>query len=399
MTKKFDYLIIGAGIIGINIARMLKNRYKNASIIILEKESGPALHSSGRNSGVLHTGFYYKKDSLRAKFTRAGNTAMVEYCKKYNLRINQCGKVVVAKNEDDLPSLETLFKRGQENNSDLILVDRNELKDIEPNAFTFEKAIFSPHTATVNPKEIIEHMISKLVQLDEIELRFGEGYKLRLSDNTILTTRNNVISAEHIINAAGLYADKIAKDFGFSIDYELLPFKGIYLKYSGSAPLIKRNIYPVPNINNPFLGVHFTITENNGVKIGPTAIPILWREQYRRLENFNWSEFINIAFSWSKLLVKGNFDFRQLAYEEIKKYYRPHLLKLASEMAPQINLNKFNLWSAPGIRAQLLNKNTLELLQDFRIEGDNKSLHVLNMISPGFTCSIPFSDWIVNEYL
>lgn len=397
MSKKTDYLIIGAGIIGINIARALKNKYENASIIILEKENEPALHSSSRNSGVLHTGFYYKKDSLRAKFTRCGNIAMTEYCRKNSLKINKCGKVVVTKNEDELLILDELFKRGKDNHSDIILVDKSELKDIEPNAVTFEKAIFSPYTYTVNPKEIIKHMIRKLTLLNDVELILEEGYKSRISDNTIVTTKNNFISSGRIINAAGLYADKIAKDFGFSKNYEILPFKGIYLKYSGSEQFIKRNIYPVPNIKNPFLGVHFTVTENHGIKIGPTAIPVLWREQYRKLDNFKLSELIKTTFYWGKLLTKNSFDCRQLAYEEIKKYYRPYLLNLASKMITNVPLNQFDLWSEPGIRAQLFNKDTLDLLQDFVIEGDNTSLHVLNMISPGFTCSIPFSNWLVDE--
>jgi L-2-hydroxyglutarate oxidase LhgO len=208
-----------------------------------------------------------------------------------------------------------------------------------------------------------------------------------------------VLEAKFIINAAGLYADKIAKDFGFSRNYVIIPFKGIYLKYTGSDIKIKRNIYPVPNINNPFLGVHFTVTADNHIKIGPTAIPVFWREGYHGLDNFQWREFLSTTFWESKLLLKNSFNFRNLAVSEMKKYYRPHLLNLATKMVNNLNLDQFNEWTTPGIRAQLLNKNTLELVQDFVIEGDNRSLHVLNAVSPGFTCSIPFTTWIVDNYL
>ena len=399
MSTSYNYIVIGAGVIGINLARALKNKYPQARILLLEKESGVAFHSSGRNSGVLHAGFYYKSDSLKAKFTRAGNIAMTKYCQEHKLKINQCGKIVVTQNEYELETLNELFKRGCTNNSELVLVDEKELKDIEPAAVTHGKAIFSPHTSTINPTEIVQHMLQELIKIPGVTVCLGEGYKSRVDDNTILTTASSLIQAEFIINTAGLYADKIAKDFGFSKDYVIIPFKGIYLKHSGTNINIKRNIYPVPNINNPFLGVHFTVTANNQVKIGPTAIPVLWREGYQGLENFKLKEFIEILFWESKLLLKNSFNFRSLAHEELKKYYRPHLLNLAQNMVHGIDLKQFNLWSAPGIRAQLLNKHTLELLQDFVIESDNNSLHVLNAVSPGFTCAIPFTNWIVDRYL
>lgn len=399
MLKKCDYLIIGAGVIGINIARAIKTKQANASILLIDKEPEVGLHSSGRNSGVLHAGFYYKADSLKAKFTRLGNQLMTKYCEEHNLQINRCGKVVVTQDETELETLDELFKRGKTNNSGIVLVDRNELATIEPCAKTYEKAIYSPYTATVNPKEIILHMAKSLKSLDGVTFKLGTGYKKRIDNHTILTTQGEKIEAGFIINTAGLYADKIAKDFGFSEDYIIIPFKGIYLKNNGSNIKIKRNIYPVPNIKNPFLGVHFTITAGSDIKIGPTAIPAFWREGYSGLDNFKMKEFLNIIGWESKLVYKNSFNFRSLAFEEIKKYYRPHLLKLASKIVNDVDLSGFNQWSNPGIRAQLLNKNTLELLQDFVIEGDKSSLHILNAVSPGFTCSIPFAAWIVDNYL
>ncbi|MBP9743481.1 MAG: L-2-hydroxyglutarate oxidase [Burkholderiales bacterium] len=397
--QDYDYIIIGAGIIGINIAKAIINKYPKRSLLILEKEPEIAMHSSGRNSGVLHTGFYYKPDSLKAKFTQMGNIAMTKYCEKNNLKINKCGKVVVTSSENELSTLHELYQRGQHNGSKIVLIDKKELADLEPNAITFEKALFSPYTATVNPKEVLFHMLTELQSLNQVTVKFGEGYKSILNGNSVLTTTGSYFSAGMIINAAGLYADKIAKDFGFSQNYVIIPFKGIYLKYTGRNLKIKHNIYPVPNMNNPFLGVHFTVTVNNEIKIGPTAIPVLWREGYKGLDNFRFKEFLDIIFWESKLFFKNSFNFRGLAFDEIKKYYRPHLLGIAENMVQKLDSKGFNIWSAPGIRAQLLNKTTLELLQDFVIEGDNNSLHILNAVSPGFTCSIPFAEWIVENYL
>ena len=396
--KSYDYLIIGAGIIGITIARELIKRYPHVKILILDKEKSIGYHISGRNSGVLHAGFYYHADSLKAKFARLGNQAMTAYCAENNLTINKCGKVVVASNEQDLTTLYELQKRGSQNNSEIIILDDKELYDIEPNAKTFEKAIFSPHTSTIDPVEVLQCMINEL-QNSNVQINSNDGYKRNLSHNTILTTQNNIISATKIINTAGLYADKIAKDFGFANDYTIIPFKGIYLEYSGNEPFIRTNIYPVPNIKNPFLGVHFTITAHGKIKIGPTAMPVFWRENYKGLDRFKLNELFSI-FKWeSKLFIKNNFDFRNLVYEELKKYNRSHLTKLASNMLHNIDTSTFTNWSKAGIRAQLLNTQTLELVQDFVVEADNSMVNVLNAVSPGFTCSIPFATWIVDKYL
>ena len=399
MHRRCDYLIIGAGIIGVNIAREIKNQHPNSIIIIIDKENEFAFHSSGRNSGVLHAGFYYKPESLKAKFTMLGNRALTNYCDTNGLAINKCGKVVVTQNELELDTLEELFQRGKTNDSDIVMVDKQELNELEPYAKTYEKAIYSPHTSTVNPKQIMLHMIDSLKLCEGIDIIAGDGYKSLINSSTVLTSKGMTIEAGFIINTAGLYADKIAKDFGFSKKYVIIPFKGIYLKYTGSDIKIKRNIYPVPNISNPFLGVHFTVTADQIIKIGPTAIPVFWREGYKRFDNFKFNEFLSTLFWESKLLLKNSFNFRELAIEEMKKYNRQHLLGLASNMVTNLNLDKFDTWSIPGIRAQLLHKETLELVQDFVIEGDKNSVHVLNAVSPGFTCSIPFSKWIVDNYI
>jgi len=397
-SVSYNYLILGGGIVGLTIARELSVKYPKSSIAVLEKEADISMHSSGRNSGVLHAGFYYTADSLKAKFTVAGNKAMKKYCKENGLKLNECGKVVVARSKTEVKGIDTLYQRGVKNGVDLTVIDKQSLKEIEPNARTFEKALYSPTTATVDPVEISQCLKKELLEKG-ITFRLKEGYLKRQRGNIIVTTKGNTVTADVIINCAGLYADKIAQDYGFSSAYTILPFKGIYLKYSGFDHPIKTNIYPVPNMENPFLGVHYTVTVDNHIKIGPTAIPAFWRENYSGLDNFALSEFLDISMIESNLLLRNNFNFRSLAFEEIKKYWKPYYRRLASELVHQIDGPKFKDWTKPGIRAQLMHKRSKELVQDFVIEGDKASVHILNAVSPAFTCSIPFAEHVVSNYV
>ncbi len=396
--KKFEFVIIGSGIIGLAVARALKLKYERARIAIIEKEPGVACHSSGRNSGVLHSGFYYTADSLKAKFTSSGNKALKKYCLQNNLKLNECGKVVVAKDESDLVGLQSLYARGIKNGVDLEWLTETELFDIEPNAKTFQKALYSPATATVDPKEISACLMAELAQKG-VQFFFNEEYQSLAENNVIKASSGEQYSCDKIINCAGLYADKIARDFGFSQNYTIIPFKGIYLKYSGRETPIKMNIYPVPNLNNPFLGVHYTLTVDNHVKIGPTAIPAFWRENYSGFKNISLNELLVIGTWMIRLFLRNSFKFRDLAFEEIKKYWKPAFRGLAEQLVHKIDSTGFDEWSKPGIRAQLLDTETFELVQDFVVEGDDRSVHVLNAVSPAFTSSFPFGEWVVENYI
>ena len=392
-----DYLIIGAGIIGLAIARELNLRYPEKKICVLEKELDVAYHSSGRNSGVLHAGFYYTADSLKAKFTREGNKQMREYCYANNLKINECKKVVVAKDESELPALFELDKRGKINGVDVKIIDERELSDIAPNVKTFKHALFSPTTATVDPVEVNLSIKNELIKKG-IQFYFGEAYYSRLDGNTIKTSKGRLLSANKIINAAGLYADKVAKDFGFSQKYTIIPFKGVYLKYHGNVSPVSINVYPVPNLKNPFLGVHFTVTVDGTVKIGPTSMPAFWRENYHGFRNFKIAELFKIL-SWESVLFTTNaFGFRNLAKEEVKKYNKNYFAGLALDLVHELDIKGFNEWGKPGIRAQLLNIHTKELVMDFVVESDKDSIHILNAVSPAFTCSFPFAKYVVEKY-
>lgn len=390
----YDYVIIGSGIIGLSVARELIGRYPGKSICILEKESDVAQHSSGRNSGVLHAGFYYTSDSLKAKFTKEGNKELTDYCLNHNLKINRCGKLVVAVTEEELHGLTELKRRAEKNGVDLRWMDEHQVKAIDPNCKTYKRALYSPNTSSVDPGEVCRTIKSEIVRKG-VEIKFNTRFKGR-TERGIKTDKGNV-KCNYIINSAGLYADKVAKDFGYGLKYTIIPFKGTYLKYDKNKTDVATNIYPVPNLANPFLGVHFTKTVDNSIKIGPTAIPSLWRENYKGLANFNVLEFFSIAFYELKLLIFNSFNFRSLALEEIKKYTKSYFINLSLKMVKRLDKNGFGAYMKPGIRAQLLNKETLELVQDFVIEGDSRSIHILNAVSPGFTCAFPFSRHVVNE--
>ena len=398
MNKQiFDYIIIGGGIIGLTLAKNIKEKYSQSSIAILEKEPELGVHSSGRNSGVLHAGFYYTADSLKAKFTKEGCLYWRDYCKQNNLKINECGKIVVCKNEEELETLYELKKRGDTNKVTLEVIDEKELKEYEPNAKTYQKALWSPLTATVNPLEIIKHLKNELEQ-EGVKFFFKTAYKYKIDDNCI-KAGDYIFHYKKLINASGLYADEIAKDFGFSENYIIIPFKGIYLEYTGNDNPVKTNIYPVPNIKNPFLGVHYTIKVDGTIKIGPTAIPAFWRENYKGFNHFKLDEFFQII-TWEAVLFLTNaFGFRDLALEEMKKYNKEYLINQAVSMVDKIDKSKFNKWGKPGIRAQLLNIRTKKLEMDFIVEGDKNTVHILNAVSPAFTASYPFTKWLVEKYL
>lgn len=394
IRKNIDYLIIGGGVIGVNMALHLKRRNPVVSVCVVDKEPRLGLHGSGRNSGVLHAGFYYTANSLKARFTRDGNAAMEDYIRERGLPLNECGKLVVAKDESELPSLDELLKRGRANGVELHKISEREAKEIEPRVKTCRYALWSPNTATADPQPVMEALRRDAADLG-IEFAFEQPF-VKCEGNRVWT-RSIEFDAGYVVNAAGLYADKVAHPFGFGRDYAILPFKGLYLKSDEPAGSFRTNIYPVPNLKNPFLGVHVTVTADGHHKIGPTAIPAFWREHYKGVENFHFVELLQAMGLGAQLMIKADFDFRRLAAEELRKYNRAHLVELSQSLAVGLEPSTLKHWGPSGIRAQLLNLKNKSLEMDFLFEGDAKSFHVLNSVSPGWTCSIPFTSYMVDE--
>jgi (S)-2-hydroxyglutarate dehydrogenase len=389
-----DFVVVGAGIIGIAVACELRRRHPLAAVTVLEKEKLPGQHASGRNSGVLHAGFYYTADSLKARFTRDGNAALRAYCEDRGLPLNRCGKLVVASTAADHPQMDELLRRGAANGVVLENVTDAEARKIEPRVKTCERAIFSPNTATANPGAVLAAMRED-AEREGVRFALATAFRRRRDDE--IETSQGRWAVGYVVNCAGLQADRIAQQYGFSQNYTILPFKGLYLYSDEPAGALRTNIYPVPDLRNPFLGVHFTVTVDGHAKIGPTAIPAFWREHYAGLSGFSIRDLAEIARLQAGLLLSAGFEFRRLAWEELAKYNRHHLVALAGRLAEGVRVENYRRWGRTGIRAQLLDTRTRKLEMDFVLEGDDRSMHVLNAVSPGWTCAIPFAAHVVDE--
>lgn len=389
-----DFLVVGGGIIGLTLARELARRHPGAAVRVLEKEPAPGAHASGRNSGVLHAGFYYAADSLKARFTREGNRRLADYCRAHGLPLNACGKLVVARDAGELATLDELLRRARANRVEAHLVSAREAGELEPEARTHERALWSPTTATVDPLAVL-HALEAGLRAAGVVVAHGTVYRGRTRDGRVQTS-DGPIAPGYVINAAGLHADRVARDFGFAEHYRILPFKGVYL-YGDGALRLRRHVYPVPALANPFLGVHFTVTVDGRTKIGPTAIPAFWREHYGGLSRFRLGEFLEVVWREAGLFLRNDFGFRTLARDEVRKYGRRHLVRLAAELVPGARVRDFRRWGRPGIRAQLLDTRTRRMVMDFCHEGDDRSFHVLNAVSPGFTCALPFAEYLCDE--
>ncbi len=373
-----DFLVIGGGVVGLALARELKRRWADQGVSLLEKEARCGEHASGRNSGVLHAGFYYTADSLKARFCREGNAFWRAYCEEHGLRINRCGKLVVAKDERDLAGLDELQRRARRNGVELESISAAAARAIEPRVRTHERALWSPTTASVDPIELLARLRAECEGLD-VRVHCGVRYLGRRGDD--VRTTAGAFRAGYVVNAAGVYADRVARDFGFGARYAILPFKGLYLYGSAPRGELRTNVYPVPDLDYPFLGVHFTITVDGLVKIGPTATPALWREHYRGLQNFRLAELARIAALEARLLLRAGFPFRRLALEELKKSFRSYLVRQAAHLLDGVDPRQWRTWGKPGIRAQLVDLDTRRLVMDFLLEGDARSMHVLNAVS------------------
>jgi L-2-hydroxyglutarate oxidase LhgO len=397
INKEFDHIIIGAGIVGISLGLAILERNPNKKMLIIDKEEKPGVHASGRNSGVLHAGFYYSPDSLKAKFCRQGNLELRSFCKENDLEILETGKVVVCQDNQDVLRLEELYRRGVANGVNIEILDKNELNKIEPAAQTVDKFIWSPTTAVGNPREVISKLAEKFTKLGG-SFSFNTQVKLVEINNEILVrTKNTTYSAKSIINSAGAYASDLAKQVNVGTEYICLPFLGAYKKTKLLSINPKRLVYPVPNPINPFLGVHTTITLNNELKIGPTAFPVIGKEQYRLIDGFNTKELFDFLVSSKALLKSDSVNLLDLAKEEAMKLFTKPLLKRTRKLSSSLDSNKGWVKYPSGIRAQVINTKTKSIEMDYIVKADKNVVHILNAVSPGWTSSLPFARWVVEN--
>ena len=390
-----EFLIVGAGIVGLTIARELAARGAE-KIILLEKEEDLGFHASGRNSGVLHAGIYYPPNTLKAQLCLKGNLLLQEYCEQKNLPLMRAGKVIVARDESELPALLQLHDRAIENGAKVEMLDEQQLAEKEPNAKTFQKALYSHYTAMVDNKAILNALRQDLLQTKRVEILFNAPMKRLQDDFTALTPRGPV-RFKQFINTAGAYADRVAHHFGVGKDYYFIPFKGIYHKLAASkSHLVNGNIYPVPNLGNPFLGVHFTKNIWGDVYVGPTAIPAFGRENYGLLQGID-SEIFKIIKNEITLYF-SNAEFRKVALEEPKKYLPSYFFRDAKRLVKELERDWMVRAPKVGIRPQLISLKEKKLMMDFLMIKERHSLHILNAISPAFTSSMAFAKYIVDSY-
>ncbi len=394
-TERTDILIIGAGIIGLTLARELV-KTGHGEILVLEKEAEPGSHASGRNSGVLHAGIYYAPDSLKAGSCLNGNKLMKEYCREQGLPLQENGKVIVARNDEELPVLDELFRRATANGARVEMIDERQLAEIEPNARTVTRALWSHDTAVVDPKRIMKHLRKELEATGKVRILCDCRLTGLKGSTTAVTNRGEIIF-RRIINAAGAHCDKIAALFGVGRQYRLIPFKGLYKLLRPQTPwTVNGNIYPVPDIRNPFLGVHFTRSAGGDVYLGPTAIPAFGRENYGIFTGMD-TDALRIVLEDAELFCV-NPQFRSVALTEPKKYFPSYFFHDAAKLVKQLAPGDIAPSSKVGIRPQLVNWETKQLVMDFMVLPDGDALHVLNPISPAFTSSMDLAQKMVAEH-
>jgi L-2-hydroxyglutarate oxidase len=390
----YDFAIIGGGIVGLSTAMALGERHPDARILVLEKESQWAFHQTGNNSGVIHSGIYYKPGSFKAKFCRDGSRSMVEFCQKHDIDHNICGKVIVATNEQELPRLENLYTRGLENGIPVKRISPEEVKEIEPHV-SCVGGIRVFNTGIVNYKQVCLKY-AELIRKQGGDLRLNtQVLQIRRSgQNHVLKTNNGSFETRFVINCAGLHSDRIAKLGKANPGAKIVPFRGEYYELTPEKRyLVKTLIYPVPNPDFPFLGVHFTRMIDNSVHAGPNAVLSLKREGYKKtdFDLRDFAEVITYPGFW-KLAAKHADEGIQ---EIIRSFSKAAFVKSLQTLIPEVKAEDV-IPTHAGVRAQALMNNG-SLVDDFLIiEGEN-SIHVCNAPSPAATSSLEIGKAIVGK--
>ncbi len=393
--SKPDIAIVGSGSIGMGIARGLLEKEPGLSITVYEKEQSFGSHASARNSGVLHAGFYYSPESLKARFCREGRDELESLISKHSIPFKKVGKVVVAQNEDEDIRIETLLRRGVANGVQLERLPSSDLSNFEPLAKTFGSFLWSPNTSISNPS-LINSAIRE--ELENKGVSFLSNSKVSIN-NEIWLNNNQPINAKYYVNAGGAWALDIAQQISLGKNFRTMPFLGLYKQTALVNLPIRTLVYPVPHPINPFLGVHFTLTIDGKVKIGPSALPIIGKDQYTLKSSVSPLEILNYAKNLYSLSKGNKHDLLAMMKYEVPKLFTANLVDSAAYLVPKAKQIKDWHQKSPGIRGQLIDIRNGELVQDFLIENTEKSTHVLNAVSPGWTAAIPFGRHIALSVL
>ena len=391
-SSQYDIVIIGGGILGLSTAMQLLERAPHWRVAVVEKEEQLATHQTGHNSGVMHSGIYYRPGSQKAKFCVAGLNNMVKFCEENEIEYQQCGKVIIALHESELGRLQDLYERGTANGvPDLEIVGPERLKEIEPHT-TGVRALWAPHTGIVDFTKVAAAFASKFQQSGG-DIFTGAAVKkiTRSSGSVALETTKGTLQAKHLINCAGLYADKVASMTGEKVGIRIIPFRGEYFTLRPeSHHLVSGLIYPVPDPQFPFLGVHFTRNIKGHVEAGPNAVMALRREGYRKRDFSLGDTLGNLAYpGFWKMALK----YWKIGLGEVyRSYSRRVFLRDLQRLLPEIQ-NSDLASGGSGVRAQAVARDG-SLLDDFSIIQSGDAIHVLNAPSPGATSSLAIGEHI-----
>lgn len=392
LKNNIDVVIIGGGIIGLATANEILRTKKNINILVLEKSSAVASQQSGHNSGVIHSGIYYKPGSFKAQFCVEGRKTMTEFCEQNEIPVWTCGKLIVATKDTDLEKIDNLYERGTENNVEgLKVVSKDEMKEIEPHVRAI-KALHAPKTGIVDYVKVTE------VYADQFRQNGGEVFldtevlgTTESSGKLIIKTNKGDIETKKVINCAGLHSDRIAKMFGLKTNLKIIPFRGEYYTLKKSKEyLVKGLIYPVPNPELPFLGVHFTQTMKGFVEAGPNAVLATKREGYRKRDISIRDSFETFTYSGFWNLLKN--DWKTGIWEINRSLRKSVFVKSLRELIPEVDTSDLDVGGS-GVRAQAVAPDG-SLIDDFKIEGSENAIHVLNAPSPGATSSLVIGKYI-----
>jgi L-2-hydroxyglutarate oxidase len=381
-----DIAIVGGGIVGLATAYHLTQKYSDKKIVVLEKEAELAFHQTGNNSGVIHSGLYYKPGSLKAKNCIDGYHMLLDFCNENDIAYELCGKVVVALDESEIPALRTLFDRGRENGLEgLEMLDKARLKEIEPH-LTGVQGIRVPQTGIINYKNVCAKLADKITAAGgEIHLNTLVKSIEETSEGVQIVTNKSFVECQMMINCAGLYSDEVAKMHLGDIDTKIIPFRGEYFELTTEAEhLVKHLIYPVPDPAFPFLGVHFTRMADGGIEAGPNAVFAFKKEGYKRTD-FDFKDFFG-SLLWPGF-QKVMFKYWKTGLGEMyRSFSKKAFTKALQKLIPEIK--EEHLVAAPaGVRAQACDR-TGGLLDDFKLVTEKRAIHVINAPSPAATSSL-----------
>ena len=390
-----DVIVIGGGIVGLATAYKLLEQKPGLKLRILEKEKSIGLHQSGHNSGVIHSGIYYKPGSMKAKNCRRGVRELLLFCDKFNVQYDLCGKVIVAVNSEEVNRLDALYKRGLENGiSDVRIIDSQELKDLEPHA-TGIKAIHVPSMGIINYTSVVEELARQIIKRGgKIKTKATVKGFVRKASECIVNTQTCDYPTELVINCSGLYSDKIAQLAGENSSISIIPFRGeYYVLKPESRHLVNSLIYPVPDPRFPFLGVHFTRKIDGSIEAGPNAVFATAREGYRR-RDFSFQE------TWELLTNPGFWKIGRNYWktgmgEYTRSLFKPLFVKALQNLVPAIQGSDL-VPGGSGVRAQAMDR-TGKLLDDFCIVQSERFIHVLNAPSPAATASFAIGSKIAAQ--